>query len=273
MILSKRAALNGVQLDELFPEIVIRSVDPGVPHETVSAVSRGGGFGQRVTGQHWDTLEVSVTYAIDVSKREMPRRRQIFDAVNTWALGKGWLTVNWMEGRRFYVDKVVIPGSGDLWRWTDEYTIIFRAYGVPFWQDEIPAQAVSSVTGNGSVTVQVGGNVKSVLDISFQNRSGMVINNFQVQTGSNVMAFSNLNLGGSAELKIWHGTDGLLRITANGSPSTAVKMDFSVSQHGNTMKPRNRYRNRTPPKMLQILPRPYFLLRGIAACIYLPPFQ
>ena len=50
MILSKRAALNGVQLDELFPEIVSRSVDPGVPHETVSAVSRGGGFGQRVTG-------------------------------------------------------------------------------------------------------------------------------------------------------------------------------------------------------------------------------
>ena len=39
MILSKRAALNGVQLDELFPEIVIRSVDPGVPHETVSAVN------------------------------------------------------------------------------------------------------------------------------------------------------------------------------------------------------------------------------------------
>lgn len=217
MILSKRAALNGVQLDELFPEIVIRSVDPGVPNETVSAVSRGGGFGQRVTGQHWDTLEVSVTYAIDVSKREMPRRRQIFDAVNTWALGKGWLTVNWMEGRRFYVDKVVIPGSGDLWRWTDEYTIIFRAYGVPFWQDELPAQAVSGIAGSGSVAIQVGGNVKSVLEVTFQNRSGVVINNFQVQTGSNVMAFSNLNLGGSAELKIWHGTDGLLRITANGS--------------------------------------------------------
>ena len=117
------------------------------------------------------------------------------------------------------MDKVVYPGSGDLWDWTKDFTIIFRAYGVPFWQDELPAQAVSSVTGNGSVTVQVGGNVKSVLDISFQNRSGMVINNFQVQTGRNVMAFSNLNLGGSAELKIWHGTDGLLRTPTASIPA------------------------------------------------------
>ena len=217
MILSKRAALNGVQLDELFPEIVIRSVDPGVPHETVSAVSRGRGFGQRVTGQHWDTLEVSVTYAIDLPKKEMALRRQIFDAVNTWALQKGWLTVNWLEGRRFWVDKVVVPGSGDLWNWTNDFTIIFRAYGVPFWQDEIPAQAVSSVTGNGSVALQVSGNVKSVLDISFQNRSGMTINNFQVQAAGNRIMLTSLGLGGSAVLRISHGTDGLLRITAGGT--------------------------------------------------------
>ena len=217
MILSKRAALNGVQLDELFPEIVIRSVDPGVPHETVSAVSRGRGFGQRVTGQHWDTLEVSVTYAIDLPKKEMALRRQIFDAVNTWALQKGWLTVNRLEGRRFWVDKVVVPGSGDLWNWTNDFTIIFRAYGVPFWQDEIPAQAVSSVTGNGSVALQVSGNVKSVLDISFQNRSGMTINNFQVQAAGNRIMLTSLGLGGSAVLRISHGTDGLLRITAGGT--------------------------------------------------------
>ena len=217
MILSKRAALNGVQLDELYPEIVIRSIDPGVPHETVSAVSRGRGFGQRVTGQHWDTLEVSVTYAIDLPKKKMALRRQIFDAVNTWALQKGWLTVNWLEGRRFWVDKVVVPGSGDLWNWTNDYTIIFRAYSVPFWQDEIPAQAVSSVTGNGSVALQVSGNVKSVLDISFQNRSGMTINNFQVQAAGNRIMLTSLGLGGSAVLKIFHGTDGLLRITAGGT--------------------------------------------------------
>jgi hypothetical protein len=111
MILSRRAALGGVQLDEIHERIVIRRIDPGVPYEVTDAVDRMGGVGQRVTGQHWQTLEVNITYAIDVPKREMALRRQIFDAVNTWALRKGWLTTNEMPNRRFYVEKVIVPAD------------------------------------------------------------------------------------------------------------------------------------------------------------------
>ena len=224
MILSKRVALGGVQLDELHDAIVIRSIDPGVTKESVSAVTRMGGFGQRMTGQHWDTLEVSVSYAIDIPKREMALRRQIFNAVNAWALKKGWLTVNWLENRRFYVDKVVLPGSGDMWAWTDEFTITFRAYNVPFWQDALPAQVSSGTAASGSVTVQVGGNVQSVLDVTFQNRSGMTINNFWVQANGNRITLSSLGLGGSSALTINHGTDGLLRIKIG---STSVYQKYT----------------------------------------------
>ena len=216
MILSRRVALGGVQLDELHERIVIQSIDPGVPHESVSAVNRMGGYGQRVTGQHWETLEVNVAYAIDVPKTELALRRQIFDAVNSWALRKGWLTTNEMPNRRFYVDKVIVPGSGDVREWTNEYVITFRAYNVPFWQDELPAQAASGTVSSGRVWVPVGGNVRTVLDVSFRNMSGMTINNFTVQAAGNQIALSSLGLGGSSILQISHGTDGLLRITAGG---------------------------------------------------------
>ena len=66
MILSKRVALGGVQLDEIHESIVIRSIDPGVPDETVQTTSRMGGAGQRITGSHWETLEVAVNFAINV---------------------------------------------------------------------------------------------------------------------------------------------------------------------------------------------------------------
>ena len=217
MILSKRVALGGVQLDELYEQIVIRRIDPGVPYEEVDAVNRMGGVGQRVTGQHWETLEVNITYAIDVPKREMALRRQIFDAVNAWAMRKGWLTVNWLPGRRFYVDKVVLPGSGDMWQWTAEYTITFRAYNVPFWQDELPAQAASGTVSSGRVWVPVSGNMRTVMDASFRNMSGMVINNLWIQAGGNRITLSDLGLGGSSTLQISHGTDGILRITAGGA--------------------------------------------------------
>lgn len=212
MILSRRVALGGVQLDEIHEAIVIRSIDPGVPNETINAVERMGGYGQRITGQHWNTLDVQVSYAIDVPKDQMELRRQIFEAVNAWALRKGWLTVNYMTNRRMYVDKAVIPGSRDLWEWTNEFTITFRAYSVPFWQDEIPSQAVSGIAASGNVTVQVGGNVESVLDATFQNKSGMTIQNFRITAAGNTIQLSGISLGGNASLSISHGTDGLLRI-------------------------------------------------------------
>ena len=217
MILSKRVALGGQQLDELHERIVIQRIDPGVPTETVQAVSQMGGFGQRVTSQHWNQIEASVTFGIDVPKENMALRREIFDAVNTWALRRGWLTTNEMPNRRLYVDKVVVPGSGDLWEWTAQFTVVFRAYNVPFWTDELPAQVASGTAASGRVAIAVGGNIRSVLDVSFRNMSGMTINNFWVQAAGNRITLSNLGLGGNATLAISHGTDGLLRITAGGS--------------------------------------------------------
>ena len=222
MILTRRVALGGVQLDEIHEAIVIRGVDAGVTHETISAVSRMGGFGQRVTGKHWDSLDVSVRFAIDIPKKRMEERKAVFDAVIAWARAKGWLTFNYLTNKRMWVDHVVFPDSGDMWDWTGEFTITFRAYNVPFWQDEIPNQAGADLSSGGRLYVTVGGNVESVLDVTFQNRSGMVIQNFQISTPVSSIVLTDISLGGSETLTISHGTDGLLRIRA-GSRSVYEK--------------------------------------------------
>lgn len=222
MILTRRVQLGGVQLDEIGPEVVIRSFDPGVTHDSTQAVNRMGGFGQRVTDQHWETLDAAVAFAIDVPKKRIARRRELFDAVKDWAMQKGWLTSNEMPGRRMYVDKTVIPGGGDMWEWTSEYTVTFRAYNVPFWQDETPTEVRSGAQNSGSFTLAVNGNEQSVVDATFQNKSGATINNFWIQANGNRITLANLNLGGSETLTIHHGTDGLLRIL-KGSTSVYEK--------------------------------------------------
>lgn len=211
MILSRRVALNGVQLDQIDNAIVIRKVDAGAPTLSVNAVSRMGSVGQRVTSEHWEMLEVMITYAIDLGKRQMARRKEIFDAVNAWAMGKGWLTVNWMTNRRMWVDKVIVPNGGDMWDWTGEYTIVFRAYSVPFWQEENPASVAANLT-SGSVVLGVGGNVQTVIDLTFKNTSGSTINTFSVSAGGNTISLSDIGLLNGETLQIHHGTDGLLRI-------------------------------------------------------------
>lgn len=210
MILSRRVALGGIQLDELDESIVIRSVDTGVPHETLSAVNRMGGAGQRMTTQHWETLDVSVRWAMDIPKTDMARRRDVFEAVTAWALKAGWLTVSYMADRRMYVDKVILPGSGNLWSWTDEFTITFRAYNVPFWQDTLPVTTQGNVA-SGRMYIDVRGHAQTVLDVEIRNISGIMIPNLSISAGANTLTFTGVNLGGNATLKIHHGTDGLLR--------------------------------------------------------------
>lgn len=213
MILSRRVALKGEQLDEIDEAIVIRSVDTGMSRNTAQSVNRMGGFGQRITGDHWETLDVNVAFAINVPKRELARRKEIFDRVITWANRRGWLTVNYIEGRRLWVDRTEFPSPGDLWDWTGEYTLTFRAYNVPFWEDSAPTEVKAELVSgkNISRTIEVPGNVTSVLDLHVRNRSGMAITAFTVVAGASKIGFSNLNLGGSETLVIDHGTDGLLR--------------------------------------------------------------
>lgn len=218
MILTRRAALGGVQLDGIHSGIIIRQTNSGASRQTTQYTSRMGDAGQRMTHQHWEDLEASVSFAIDVPKTNMALRRQIFEQVMAWASRKGWLTYNWMPDRRLYVDQVVYPGAGDLWQWTDEFTIGFQSHNVPFWQTVTPATATQTGT-SGTVQITVGGNTESVLDATFVNSSGAVINTFSISANGNQITLSGLGLANGATLMIHHGTDGLLRIVAG---STSV---------------------------------------------------
>lgn len=214
MILSRRVSLGGVQLDEIHEGVVIRSVDPGVPHESADAVDRFGGWGQRMAGQHWESLDASVTFAINVKKTDMALRREIFDEVVAWALRKGWLRTNQMPDRRLYIDKVTVPGGGDMRNWLSEYTIGLRAYNVPFWETETAETVTRANITSGTVQIEIGGTAPGVLDLEFRNISGQTISNFSVKAGNRTMKLQGVNITASETLKFSHGTDGILRITS-----------------------------------------------------------
>lgn len=205
MILSRRVALNGTQLDSLDNRIVIRSVVCGAPAENIQAVSRMGGAGQRITRRHTDTLDVTVRWAMDVQKYDMAARREILEKVNHWASACGWLTVNCYTGRRLWTEQAALPGGVDLWNWTEDYAITFRAYGVPYWQDATP---VVSETDH----IDVPGHYRTVCDIDIQNTSELTVNDLTVSVGNSQFNFENLGLDGGETLKIGHTNSGVLWI-------------------------------------------------------------
>ena len=216
MILSHRAALNEVQLDSLDDRILVQGVDEAAGKDQITAVSLFGGVGQRITNRHRDYLEVTVRFSLRVRKNDMQTRTAILEQVNAWAEPGGWLTLNYKPGRRLRVVCAQYPAAGDPWNWTGVYAIVFRAYAVPFWQQDPPGMLTA--TGS-SITrsIGVGGNTDTVLDLTFKNTSGIVCDTFTVSAGGSVISLSSLGLASGETLHIDHTEEGLLRIRIQSS--------------------------------------------------------
>ena len=205
MIMSKRAALGGTYLDAQDASIIIRGIDIGVPHESMSAVNRMGGCGQRETTQHWEYNDVRITFAIDKKKTDMAGRKTVFDKAIAWALAKGWLTVNFISGRKLYIDKVILPSAGDLWDWTADYTITLRAMSVPFWQD-------TTATTSTGASITVPGIMWTVCDASIVNTGSSAIDDLTVKVGNSQIVFEDLELAAGETLEIGHTDEGYVTI-------------------------------------------------------------
>lgn len=221
MLLTRRIALNGIQLDEVDERILIQSIEPQAGKEQTNAVSMWGGDGSRVTAQHREYLDVAVKFSLRIKPDAFMDRGELLEKVNAWATGTGagrsglMLTTNTKPGRKLIVIPWQLPGDGDALAWTNQYQITFRAYGVPYWQDELGT--ILRILDADSVNRQFGvpGNMNSTLDVEFKNTSGARIDTFTIRTGISVITLANLGLKNKETLVITHDDTGkrnLLRI-------------------------------------------------------------
>lgn len=214
MILSHRAALNGVELDSLDNRILIQGIEEAAGKEQISAVSLFGGAGQRITNQRRDTLDVTVRFSIRIKKNDMEAREEVFEKVSAWAAGGGWLTINYKPDRRLKVVCAQFAPAGDMWNWANSYSIVFRAYSIPYWQQATPNKLMAS----GSTFNRqfgVAGSAQTVLDIEYKCNGG-TCTTFKVVAGRSTIELTGLALTSGQTLAIKHTEDGLLQITAGG---------------------------------------------------------
>ena len=214
MQLRHRVALDGVELDSLDNRILVLGVSEAAAKMQSNAVSLFGGSGQRLTVEHRDYLDITVRFGLKIrrSADELIERSELFERVVGWAVSGGWLTVNYKPDRRVYVHCAQLPTPGDQYAWTSEYTITFRAYGVPYWQRVTPTSITFNSTQSASRALEISGNTKSVLEMTFVNRSGYAISTAKLTAGSRYIELSGLGLANGETLELDHDEEGLLRI-------------------------------------------------------------
>ena len=228
MQMRHRVALDGVELDGVDSRIMISKIETADGKETISAVSLWGDTaGSRVTNVHRDSIEITVKFRIRLKKRSMAEREEVIEKANAWAFGGGWLTTNYKTNRKIRVFRAQAAGAGDPWEWTKEYSIVFRACGVPYWQERNPEIVMRQGVSSAAVVLGVNGSEKSVVEAQFKNTSGGTINTFSINTGESAMSFSALGLGNGETLVIDHYDNGKkcllrLRIMSTGGSYRSV---------------------------------------------------
>lgn len=215
-------ALNGVGLHELSPDVVIRSIDENAPVMQHSTLAKGSRIGQWVTAEERSYLEVDVAFALR-NVRDVPRRAQVLERISGWAAGGGLLTVNYRPGRRLRVVCETLPAAGNVREWTNEYTLAFRAYDVPYWEDD--AEAVYTATASAKTDVLVRrGTARTPISFTARNTGTAAAQTLCVALGDQKIAFAALGLAVGETLALDYGGDGFQRIrilAADGSARDA----------------------------------------------------
>ena len=208
MILRRRAALNGVQLDELDERIYISSIEERPARMSMTATGSVNGNGQRLTGFRRESIEVSIRFRMNIRKNDMAGRAVLLERINGWAANGGVLTLAHRPDRQITVFLSQAPGGGEMYNWTDEFELLFTSLSVPYFEDALATSVSSGTATSGVMWLNVPGNTQTVVDVAVRNMSGATINSLTVSVGGKQMQITGTPIAAGRTIQWTHPNNG-----------------------------------------------------------------
>ena len=204
MILMHRAALGGVQLDQVDSKIMVKGVSTSAPKEN-DITAQVAGNGLRFVRKKRESLEVNIRIGLRLFDDDMDGREELMEKVCAWARNlPAWLTTDQKPGRRLWVESVKTPAPGDPAEWTNEFTFTFTAMSLPWWEDANATSVTIAQDDEGEGTLTMPGSTDTVADFTVQNKSGDTINTLTLSANGTSFSFTGLGLVNNAYLTIDH---------------------------------------------------------------------
>ena len=208
------AALDGVELSAIAPEIIVTDITHNAPVREVRASDIAGRNGKLYT--RTVTSITGVTVSFEIHTQDVRRRAAIMEDVQRWAMPGGVLTTSDRPDRVLRVVCESLPTVGSAQKWTGVCSIGFVAYAVPFWEDESPRRV--SITGNGSKSLFVPGfAAPASVEATVKNTGSGTISSVTLTAGDTSMTFNGLSLASGQTMMLSHDARGLLTARIGGT--------------------------------------------------------
>lgn len=196
--------LDSLPLNEIDENIIITDIQEE-PAET-DAATYPRGYGDGIFFGRRSRRSLSVVVRFVVYEYNVTRRKTIMQKIVSWAKGGKYLTINDRPGQRLRVEVDSLPTITSALKWTQELSITFTAYAVPYWEEE--AATVVNATNAAIYSAEIPGDAdRAMVDAIVQ------ASNTTVTVKVNKTTISLKDVSGTVE--ITHGDDGILRILSN----------------------------------------------------------
>ena len=183
-------SLDGTGLSELDPRLIIQGVNEQAPGWNIAAASRFSRYGQRVTSTEKRYREVVIQFAI-AEHRDILARESVLQKVRDWGRNGGWLEISYRPFERLHVICAAMPAVNGITKWAENYSLTFRAYGVPEWESKMP-DSVEATGAGGTAALTILPSEGGPLRVEAVNSSGSACGTISFSANGQSMAFSNL---------------------------------------------------------------------------------
>lgn len=215
--------LNGIALSSLNENLYISDISYPSPAVTYSIKNYAGRNGGRVSSSgRIDESSVTVTFELHIYGTQA--RQAACAHVIDWAKNGGVLQTSDRVDQTLTCICTKMPSVESAMRWTDQLSLTFTAYEVPFWRSTF---VDSATVTNGSGTLFTDGNADTWADVTVTANGA--VTGFSVTFGQNTITLSGLSLASGDTVIFSHDESGILSITAGNvsvlSKRTAASAD------------------------------------------------
>lgn len=183
--------LDGISLTSFHPGVYITDIKQTPVNFADTRVSVGKKDGSILQRRALEQLDYTVTFML---REYNPMARQnALDAIIAWAMTGGRLTDNAHQDKFLDVICTAPPRIESALRWTDDLTITFTAYGMPYWQDTDPPSMTYTGSGGGGAVFGKG-NAADCVVYGTVKATGGALTDLEVRAGSSVMTFSGMTV-------------------------------------------------------------------------------
>lgn len=213
MISRYEAFMNGVALSTICEDLAILDIEYESPAKNAKTAVLAKRNGSVITQERYENGTVTITFELHLYSTA--ERMLACQKVAEWAMIGGILKTSDRPGQRLRCICEQPPIITSAKRWTDPLSVVFSAYVIPFWEEDIPAKKTISTADSGAV-LYVPGNVGEALaDVTVSPVAA--VTSVTVTAGDKHITLSDINIPAEQAIKLYYDDNAILHIESNGT--------------------------------------------------------